>query len=326
MARKALLTVVLVRAVLAQNSHPSASEYRGVTEPSPTVVRKLAEPASLAPDDPVLSIRGVCHEAENEAFTAGDCTLTISRQQFEDLMSILSPERQLTPEMKRHLAKTYTELLAFDSAARELGLDQSPQYQTKMRWLEGKTLEDLLRRRLEKESGTVSEAEIDVYFREELPRFEEVRLRRLVLPKSNLTLGAPQKVGLDAQRIAVELRERAAHGEDMEQLQREGYQALGFGGLPPATDIGTRRKANLPSEAREEVFSLRPGDVSKVENETYSFVIYKVEAKSRPSREQVKDEIIREIAKEKLERALKTVTGQFPAELNKKYFGTASAQ
>jgi len=326
MVRKALLIVVFTGAVLAQNAHLSASEYRGVTHPSPTVAPKLAETASLASDDPVLSVHGVCREEENKSISADDCTLGVSRQQFEDLMSILSPGGQVTPEMKQHVAKTYAELIALDGAARELGLDNSPQYQTTMRWLEAKTLADLLRRRLEKESSWVSEAEIGAYYRKQLPRFEEVRIRRLVLPKSNLTVGAPQKVELDAQRIAAELRERAAHGEDMDQLQREGYQALGFRGLPPATDIGIRRKANLPSEAGEEIFSLRPGDVSKVENETYSFVIYKVEAKSRPSQERVKDEIIREIAKEKLERALKNITGQVRADLNEQYFGTASTE
>ena len=326
MVRKALLTVVIVRAVLAQNTHPYAGEYREVAQPSPPVAQKLVEPAPLTSVDPVLSIRGVCHEPEDKAFTAGDCSLTVSRQQFEDLISILSPDRHVTPEMKRHLAETYAALLAFDSAARELGLDQSSEYQTKIRWLESKTLGDLLRRRLEKESNAVTEAEIDVYYRERLAEFEEVRLRRLVLPRSNLVAGERQKLELDAQRIAVELRERAAHGEDMDQLQREGYQALGFSGLPPATDMGTRRKANLPSEASEEIFALRPGDVSKVENETYSFVIYKVETKSRPSRERVKDEIIRELSKEKLERALKNVTERVRAELNKKYFGVASTR
>jgi len=326
MARKAVLTLVFIGASFAQDAHPSAREDRGVTSAKPTVAPKLEGPVSPASSDPVLSIRRICRGADNRALAADDCTLTVDRQQFEDLMSILSPGRQATPEMKEHVAKTYAELLSFDSAARELGLDNSSQYQATMRWLEAKTLADLLRRRLEKESGAVSEAEIEAYYREHLPRFEEVRIRRLVLPKNNLSGDDPRKVELDARRIASELRERAAHGEDMERIQREGYQALGFHGLPPTTDIGTRRKANLPSEVAEEIFSLRPGDVSKVENETYSFVVYKVEAKWRLSQEQVRDEIIREVAKEKLERALKIMAGQVRAELNAKYFGTPSAQ
>jgi parvulin-like peptidyl-prolyl isomerase len=83
---------------------------------------------------------------------------------------------------------------------------------------------------------------------------------------------------------------------------------------------------NLPSEVREEVFSLRPGEVSKVEDETYSFVIYKVDAKWRLPKEQVREEITSELARQKLGRAFKSITGNVRTELNEKYFGTALAQ
>jgi hypothetical protein len=193
-----------------------------------------------------------------------------------------------------------------------------------MRWLEAKTLSDLLRRRLEKGSGTVSESES--YYHEHLLQFEEVRLRRLVLPKTNFAVDDRRKAEQDARWIAVELRERAVQGEDVERLQKEGCLALGFNGLPAATDAGIRRRASLPSEVSEEIFSLRPSEVSKVENETYSFVIYKVEAKRRLPKEQVTEEITREVAKEKLDRALKFMTRRIRTDLNEEYFGTGSGQ
>ena len=305
MLRIALYTVVFVGGALAQSS---------------------AESAPLAPGDPVLFIHGACREAKDVSLKAGHCTVAVSRQQFDNVMSILSPNGQVAAGTKDRIAKTYAELLAFASEARELGIDDSPQYQETMRWLQVKALADLLRRRLEKESSTVSESEVGAYYRETLPSFEEVKLRRVVLPKNNFAVDDRQKFEHEAQRIAVQLRERAAHGEDLERLQKEGYESLGFGGLPPATDVGNRRRASLPSEVREEVFSLRPGEVSKVENETYSFVIYKVEARWRLAQEQVREEITRELAKEKLERALKSITGNIRTELNEKYFETASAQ
>lgn len=218
-------------------------------------------------------------------------------------------------------------MLAFEGAARESQIDKSPQYLEALRWLQAKTLADLLRHRLEKESGTVTEAEkIEAYYREKLPQFEEARIHRVVLPKNNFSMEDRQQFEQDARRIAAELRERAAHREDLERLQQQGYEALGFSGLPPDTVVGARRRADLPSEVSDEVFSLRPGEVSKVEEETYSFVIYKLEAKRTLSQEQVKDEITREIAKEKLDRALKSIAGKISTELNEKYFGPDSAQ
>jgi hypothetical protein len=272
-----------------------------------------------------LSIHGACRETKSTSLQANDCTVAVSREQFEVLMSLLAPGGA-TPAAKYRIARKCAELLAFDSVARDSGIDSSLQYQATMRWLEAKTLADLLRRRLEKESGTVSESELESYYHEHPLQFEEVRLRRLVLPKSNFAVADRRKAERDARRIAAELRERAVQGEDVERLQKEGYLALGFNGLHPATDAGIRRRASLPSEVSEEIFSLRPGEVSKVENETYSFVIYKVEAKRRLLKEQVTEEISREVAKEKLDRALKSITGRIRTDLNEEYFGTGSGQ
>ena len=282
--------------------------------------------ASADPGDPVLVVHGVCSEAKETSVRPEDCTVAVSRQQFDDLMHIVSPDGPVPALAKHHFANAYAEVLAFDRAARESGIDRSAEYQETMRWLEAKTLADLLRRRLEKESGAVSEAETQAYYRAHLSDYEEVRLRRLVLPKNNFAADDRQKFEQNEQRIAAELRERAVHGDDPDRLQKEAYDALGFTGLPPATDVGNRRRANLPVEVSGEVFSLRPGEVSKVENETYSFVIYKVESKRMLPWEQVREEVQREVAKEKLKRALKSITGSIRTELNQQYFGAASSQ
>ena len=278
----------------------------------------FAEPASLRPEDPVLFVHGACDASK---VPTGDCTVSVSRQEFDNLVDILSKGRQATLAVKNHFARTYAELLALDAAAKEIGIDNSPEYLTTMRWLQAKTLADMLRRRLEKESGTVSEAEIAAYYREQLQRFEEVRLSRLVLPKNKFAADGQQNAEQTARRIAADLRERAAQGEDFARLQKEAYEALGFSGLPPATDMGNRRRAALPAGVIEEMFLLRPGEVSTVEDETHCFVIYKVEAKRALPEEQVKEEITREVAKEKLERSLKSIKERIRTELNETYFG-----
>jgi hypothetical protein len=143
-----------------------------------------------------------------------------------------------------------------------------------------------------------------------------------VLPKTNFAAADLQAFEENAKRVAAGLRERAARGEDPDDLQREGYAALGFIGLPPATQVGMRRRADLPAEAADEVFSLRPGETSRVESETFSFVIYKVDARSTRPLDQVRQEIAREIARQKLDRALQAITGHLRTEWNEKYFGS----
>jgi PPIC-type PPIASE domain len=209
---------------------------------------------------------------------------------------------------------TNPELLALESAARRLGLDKSPEFQDMMHRFEVKTLADLLRRRLEAESSVVSDAEIENYYHAKIAQFEEVKLRRLILPKRNFSISDAQKFEQEAERIAAELRERAVQGEGLDRLQREGYEALGVSGMPPTTEVGIRRRANLPTEVRDEIFSLNAGEVSQVEKEPYSFVIYKVESKRTLPLEQVRQEIAREVSKTKLDQALKAITVQIQTE------------
>jgi len=301
-ARLLVATMSFLPACPAQNASTSSISVQESDDSE-------ARPAS----DPVLSVRGICQEPQESARSTGDCTVTVSRQDFDALMSILSPSGHITPEMKRHVAESYAEMLALANAARDLKLDDSPRYRATVRWLESKMLADMLRRHLEQESRSVPEAEIEAYYREEPSRFEEVRIRRLVLPKSEL-----------ARQMAVTLRDRAARGEDMEHLQKEAYQALSESASPPTTDVGTRRKANLPSGVSDEIFFLQPGEVSQVENETYSLVIYKVEAKSRVPLERARNEIITEIAQKKVQQAIQTLTEQVRVERNQEYFGPAS--
>lgn len=281
----------------------------------------LSAAVSVWSQDPVMRIEGLCSGATAAPVHSG-CTASVSRQQFETLLGILTPNRPGTPAMKEKFAKAYAELLAMESAAKELGIDKSPEYFETMRWLQAKTLADLFRHRLDQE-GTPSEAEIEAYYRENAPQFEEARIHRLVLPKNSFSAADRQKFIESAKRVAGELRERAAHGEDLERLQQEGFGALGFTGLPPSTVVGARRRRDVPPEMSDEVFSLQPGGVSRVEEETYSFVIYKLEAKRMLPLEQVKEEIARELAKRNLDRALKSIAAKIRTELNPEYFGPA---
>lgn len=270
---------------------------------------------SLAPTDSALVVRGLCD----------DCTVAVSKTQFDLLLGILFPAGP-NANSKTNFAKGYGDVLAFAHAAKQLGLDQSPEYQVSLQWLQAKTLADLLRRRLEKESAAVSDSDIQAYYREQSSRFEEVHLRRLVVPKSNLAAADARAFEIRAGEVASALRERAARGEDLDRLQKDCFETLGFSGMPPSTDVGNRRRTGLASEVSGEIFALQPGEVSRVQAEAYSFVIYKVEAKRKLPREQVRDEILTEVAKARLKKALDSVTANVRVELNETYFGAASAQ
>jgi len=282
---------------------------------------------SVASTDPVLTIHGACPPSGNASAAGADsCTTVVTRQEFDELLRVLAPGPKISAVMRQNVAQTYAELLAFEMSARKAGIADSAEFQEKMRLLRLRTLADSYRRSLEKEYGTASAQEIDEYYRRESSRFEEVQLRRIVLPRNNFAAADKEEFEKKARQVAAGLRERAMAGEDMDQLQREAYTSLGFSGPPPATAIGSFRRAGLLAEVREDVFGLKPGQVSKVEKETYSIVIYKVEAKRLLPKEMVTEEISRDLSRQKLENVLKTVTGAVHSDLNEKYFRTSEPQ
>jgi len=323
---RTFIIVALVGAALAQ-THPPVDNSQTAALVAPAAAKNSGESvATVSPGDAVLTIHGVCPLSQKPSSAgAEDCAVVLKRQQFEDLMKAVAPG-QSSAALKHRLAKTYTDLLALESAAKKSGMDTSPQFLETMEWLRLRTLADLYRRSLEKESSTVSDEEIDQYYRDHTSQFEEVKLRRIVLPRNNFSVADRQEFDKKAFQVATDIRDRAAKGEDLDQLQREAYKALGFDGVPPASEVGSRRRTGLTPEVSDDVFALTSGEISKVEKETYSFVIYKVEEKRTQPKQRVKDEIVREISKQKLETALKSVTGDLHAELNEKYFGAAPEQ
>jgi hypothetical protein len=306
---------------------PEQRAQGDVTQKEPERADPQAPDASLALTEPVLTIHGICPSSGNVRPGENQpCTTVLTRQEFDELMRIVAPGTKVNSGVRRNVAQMYAELLAFETAARRSGIPDSPEFQETLQLLRLRTLADMYRRSLEKDYSTPSKQEIDEYYQRETRRFEEVRLRRIVLPKSNFAAASKEEFEKKALGLAGELRERAAKGEDLDQLQTEGYAKLGFTGPPPKTDAGNHRRASLLDEVSDEIFSLNPGQVSKVENEPYSFVIYKIEAKHTLPEELVSEEISRELSKKKLENALKAVTGSIHSDLNEKYFGTSAGQ
>jgi parvulin-like peptidyl-prolyl isomerase len=227
--------------------------------------------------------------------------------------------------MRRNLAQAYAELLAYAQAADKAGLEKDPKFTELMRLLRLRTLADFYRRTLEEKYRHPSDQEIQNYYDQNLPKYEEIKLSRIFIPAKNPANSDKDDWEKKAQQTANDLRERAAKGEDLEKLQKEAYTTLGLTISPPSTTVGTRRRGMLTPDEEKELFALKPGDVSKVEQEPAGYIIYKVESKQTLPLAQVKDEISRELFRQKMEAQMKAVNANIKTEFNDKYFGAASA-
>ena len=109
----------------------------------------------------------------------------------------------------------------------------------------------------------------------------------------------------------------------MDKLQKEAYLRAGLTVPLPSTDTGSRRRGMMMPSEEQEVFSLSPGGVSKVEHEPSGYVIYKVNGKQTRPVDQVKDEISRDLLRQKMEKAMKSIKDSVHADFNDQYFGPA---
>jgi hypothetical protein len=301
----------------------SAPTAAGQLAPASAKPEQPAAPAvAVDPAQPVITIHGLCGEGTHTSGDrAGACNKVISREQFEGLMNALNPGGQPVPQGGRqNLAQAYVEALTFADAARTAGLEDTPQFREYILWVRLRATADFYRRSLQEEYRNPSAEEIDAYYSEHLPAFEKVKLARILVPREDPS--AQDKIAFDKKALeaATSARQRAARGDDPAQIQKDVYSTLGLG-TPPVAELGSYRRADFIEKERAEVFALHQGEVSQVETELRSYVIYKVLAKETLPQSQVKAEITREISQQKFRDAIKAITGSTHPEFNELYFG-----
>jgi len=288
-----------------------------------SVPPKPADSASPVGDtQAVITIRGLCTERAASSGQPGNpCSKQITRKDFERLMHALKPGGQaVSASGRQNFAQAYVEALAFEDAARKAGTEDSEEFREVMFWVRLRTIADLYRRNLQEKYRTPEPEEIDSYYQQHLASFERGHLLRILVPRENFSAGDKSEFDKKALAAARTARTRAVNGEALEQIQKDVYSGLGLEG-PPATDLGTYQRSDFIEKEATDVFSLQPGEVGPLETEIKSYVIYKVASKETLKEDQVKADIIHEIAQQKYRDALKAVMDSAQADFNEQYFG-----
>lgn len=322
----------------SQTSTPAAPATPAGQTPQPAKppVPPPAPPdtsAKVAPTQPVITVKGVCQSTPVRKTAGGttpkltptSCETVVTKADFEKLINALNTSNQtIPPSMRRNLAQAYVEFLSFSQAARKAGLDKDPRFLEIMKLIRMRTLEDVYRRNLEEKYRNPPAEEIQARYNQNLPKYEEIKLSRMFIPAKNTAANEKDDWEKKALQVANDIHDRAAKGEDLEKLQKEAFTTLGLTINPPNTAVGTRRRGMLVPAEENELFALKPGEVSKVEQEPAGYIIYKVESRQTLPLEQVKDEISRELFREKMEAGMKAITAAVKADYNEEYFGPAA--
>ncbi|HKV92571.1 MAG TPA: peptidylprolyl isomerase [Candidatus Angelobacter sp.] len=323
-----LLTIFALAAVpaflQAQAVAPNTQAAAPVQTPHSPAVLPPQAVQPVAPDAPVITIHGICQKGQPVTLEKSDsCSLALTRAQFESMVSSMNMTNQpYTPPALRGFATDYATLLALAEAGENEGVDKDPRFQELMQMARTRALAESYRRHLQEKFGNPPQEEIEHYYQQNLTKFEQVRIERIQIPKVNPKRPQEKRPEFEkkARQLATELRERAAHGEDMTSLQVEAYVSLGLAMQPPQTALPINPRPTFPANIEQDIQALKPGEITKVEFEPSGFNIYKLRGRNTLTLDQAKPQIVREISQQKVDAALKSATSRVHPDLNEQYF------
>jgi len=290
---------------------------------SPRAEKETKETATaVKASEPVITIYGTCEGQSSQNATASDpCATVVTREAFERLLDSMNVTgKPLTPQTRRNLAEVYGQYLSLERPAMKAGLDGTARFEEIMRWWRLRTLAGMYRGKLIEEFKSPSAEEVHAYYTAHLESYQRLKTQRILVPRTPGATEEAKRADTKALELADSARERAAKGEDAEVVQKDVYSALGLTS-PTKTDLGTHPRSSFPREETDELFGLKAGQVSKVETEGTSYVIYKIVANDTQPEEAVREEISHQIAQDKYDAAVRSIQAASKPELNEAYFG-----
>jgi len=317
MVRIVLTLALAATAVQAQTASPNQNP----SSPQP------AKQSYVSPGDPIITIHGLCPGSKKlpGAPDAKSCTTIITRKELDDLLDATKDPQNPTPWASRaYIARQYAEYLTFERVATHAGVQNEAGFKALMRLRYIHTLEAWYQHDLEASVTPPSSKEIEAYYNANLPEYEEAKVHRIFIPNADPNVMNKEEFAKKARAVADEMRQRAAKGEDPDTLERDINAALGLNYPPTRTDIGSRRKSSFPKPIDDEVFSLQPGQVTKVEDEAGGFAIYKLDSKQKLPIAQVKDDIVDEMNTKKIADEMSAIRDSVGVDLNDEYFNRTS--
>ena len=279
--------------------------------------------SEVSPEAAIITIHGLCPQGADTS-KPDACVTSVTKAQFEEMLGMINATGQAySPTALKSLAQRYAEFMVLGDAATKAGVDRDPRFLEAMRVARLRNLADAYRRYLEEKFQNLPPEEVKSYYSKNLARYEQVRLSRIFLSYNSpkYMKQGREEFKKKVQQTAGEIRERAAQGEDMDALQKEAYAKLELG-TPPPSDLGFKRHGTLPPSMEQQVASLKGGEVSKVLEEPGGVSVFKVVFRGPMPLDVVKGEIVREISKDKIDTAMKTLLGSTKTDLNEQYFKT----
>lgn len=321
MIRKILMLCAVAAPCLFAQQAPSP---KAQTPVAPQQQPPVQPPRPVAPESTVITIHGLCPTATPPIGHKSDsCTVLLTRAELETMLAAVNLTNQnYPPAAMRSMASNYITIMALADAGEKAGVENDPRFADMMKVARTRALAEAYRRSLLEKYGKPSDAEIDAYYKQNIAKFDQTKVDRILVPKVNPTNSQDKPVEFEkkAHELADKLRDRAAHGEDIITLQSEAYKTLALRTMPPQTELNETQKRLLQGEVKQDVNALKAGEVTKVEVEPAGFTIYKMRARSTLSAEQARTQIVHDLLQQNMDIALRAATDGVHPEFNEQFF------
>lgn len=308
-----------------------ATAGKSPSSKSPTKEAPGKDSKDVAPDAAVITIKGLCStpavKTPAPKNTAGKpasppasgkpCETVVTKKQLDSIVEAVRPN--LPPAQRRMLAQQYVELLTIANAASKAGVEKQPDVQEKIKLSKLQILASSYSREMQQKEAEIPDADIQKYYKENTPKYEEAKLLRIYVPMMTSEEGKPPDTAA-TKALAEKIQQRAASGEDFDKLQKDVFTAAGNKGTPPSVDMGERRRGTLPPKQEDAVFGLKAGEVSPALEETSGFYIYKVVSKDQVPLDKVHDDIKGTLARERFRENMEKLRSSVQTTYNEAYF------
>ena len=229
-------------------------------------------------------------------------------------------------------------------AAKKKGMDKTPEFAERMRFLRMQVLRQELQQQMQKDAASVPPGDLEKYYKDHASDFEQYNLERIFIPRTKQVEAeaAPEKdeklteeqqktkqeadkakaaqAEQEMTKLAEDLQKRAAAGEDLTKLQKEAYVAAGMKIESPNVNLSNIRRTGVPP-GHVSVFDLKPGEVSQVISDAGGHYIYKFTSKTEEPFDQAQNEIRGRLQNERMRDAMEKLNNSYKVDTNEAYFG-----
>jgi hypothetical protein len=301
---------------------PVAAANASADSPGP-----VSHTSKRSPDQPLITIVGLCDNPEDKVAASG-CKTVITQSQFEDVISALDPGMRV--HARREFALHYAEVLVMAWKAEQMGLDHGAAFEERMKLARVQILSQSLTKAVREQVAQIPNKDVEDFYHKNTARFEKAELDRIYIPKTRQTPTACDKLTDEEKQSCSQeseqtmkkeverLRERAIAGEEFVALQADAYRIAGINSAAPGTNMSVRRISLPPDQVS--VMDLSPGEVSPVIEDPNGYFIYRVKAKAMVPLDEASNEIKEALRTQRMQDEMHSILDSATSTIDEHYF------